>query len=110
MEITDRKFLDTKTNTVHAATITFLEDNPIFSWFGGSREGAEDVAIYVQYEDDSFSIGSNDRMPRWNPILFNYDEEIYLATKQGTFCDRWQTMISKIDTVETTYGHTIGHS
>ena len=35
MKITNREFLDVNTNTCHASTIAFHNDEPVFAWFGG---------------------------------------------------------------------------
>jgi predicted neuraminidase len=99
MKIVDRRFLNTPTRSSHASTIEFWDDHPVFAWFGGTREGAEDVAIFVNNlhgTDETITIGARDRMPRWNPILFAYDDRLYLFEKAGVFCDRWQTYIHDI--------------
>ena len=96
MKIEHREMLKSDTPSVHAATIAFYKDKPVFSWFGGSREGNPDVAIYVQAGDKVHVIGDKDQIPRWNPILFPYKDGLYLFTKSGTFCDRWQTFIHDI--------------
>ena len=106
MKITDRTFLKTPTPSVHAATIAFFEDEPCFSWFGGSREGASDVAIYYQRGLDNDSLGtwgSNDNAPRWNPVLFTHDNKLFLFAKLGTFCDRWQTVLFDVTSATDEY-------
>jgi len=96
MKITDRKFLNVKTPSCHASSVAFHKGKPFFSWFGGSREGAMDCAIYVQFGDKVRTIGHKDRLPRWNPILFPYQDQLFLFVKAGVFCDRWQTFIYNI--------------
>jgi predicted neuraminidase len=99
MEIIDRYFLPTKTRSVHAASMAFYKDHPIFSWFGGTKEGAGDVSIYLYNlngEKDTITIGDNDIIPRWNPVLVNVKEKLFLFTKSGMFCDRWQTFVHNI--------------
>jgi predicted neuraminidase len=94
MKVVDRKFLRTPTRSVHAATIEFWDDKPVIAWFGGYREGSEDVSIYINnlHGKDELTV-PKDRMPRWNPILFAYDDRLHLFEKAGIFCDRWQTFI-----------------
>ena len=99
MKILYRKFLRTLTPSVHAATLAFFKGYPVFSWFGGSREGAPDVAIYIDNLNDDgqqIVIGNKDAIPRWNPVLFCYGENIFLFEKIGTFCDRWSTRMHNI--------------
>ena len=99
MQIIDRKFLNVTTASCHASTTCFYKSKPIYSWFGGSREGNPDVAIYIQCEDKIYSIGENDDIPRWNPILFPYEDQLYLFVKIGIFCDRWNTIIYNISDI-----------
>jgi len=99
MKIIEQRFLDKSTRSVHASTIEFWNDHPVFSWFGGSREGAGDVAIFINNlngEGRTISIGAMDMMPRWNPILFSNNGKLWLFEKAGQFCDRWQTYIHDI--------------
>jgi predicted neuraminidase len=99
MEIIDRKFLDTYTKTVHASTIAMYNGEPVFSWFGGIREGLKDSTVYVQHKDKQFHI-SNDGIAQWNPILFTIDDELILFYKKGIFCDRWQTYYCNISCID----------
>jgi predicted neuraminidase len=99
MEIASRRFLDTPTRSVHAATIEIFNDHPVFAWFGGSREGAGDVAIYLHNlkdEGKTIIIGNTDNVPRWNPILFANNDRLFMFEKSGTFCDRWQTHLHDV--------------
>jgi len=99
MKILERYFLPSPTPSVHAATIEFWKGYPVFSWFGGTQEGFEDVAIYIynlNNDKKTIVIGNKDAYPRWNPILFNHDNNLYLFEKIGIFCDRWQTFIHNV--------------
>lgn len=99
MKILSREFLPVTTPSVHAATMAFFKGHPVFSWFGGSREGAPDVAIYLNNlngDGKTIVIGGNDSIPRWNPILMPVGEKLFLFTKSGLFCDRWQTFVHDI--------------
>lgn len=99
MEIVNRRFLNTSTASVHASTIEFWKDYPVFAWFGGSREGANDVSIYINNlnnDGKNIIIGNRDVTPRWNPILFAFNDKLWLFEKAGVFCDRWQTFIHNI--------------
>lgn len=99
MKILDRKFLDVPTPSAHAATIAFYKGHPVFSWFGGTREGMQDVSIYIynlNNDNEHILIGDKDSIPRWNPILVNIEDNLILFEKAGAFCDRWQTFIHNI--------------
>lgn len=98
MKIIDRKFLKSCTPTCHAGTIAFYKDKPIFSWFGGSREGAPDCSIYIQCPNKVVKI-SNNGIPHWNPILFPIEDKLFIFIKSGLFCDRWQTFILDISNI-----------
>ena len=96
MKILERNFLKKSTRSVHASCVEFWNGYPVFSWFGGSKEGAQDVSIYVSNlhnEGKIIAIGNGDKIPRWNPILFNHNDKLWLFEKAGIFCDRWQTFI-----------------
>ena len=99
MKIIHREILPSNTKSVHASTIEIWNDHPVFSWFGGSREGAPDVNIHLYNLNDkkeTIIIGQREAMPRWNPILVNINEELILFEKAGVFCDRWQTFIHNV--------------
>ncbi len=95
MKIEERRFLNVNTKSCHAATMAFYKGQPVFSWFGGSREGDPDCSIYLQYNGKVLSL-ANDGLPKWNPILFPYNDKLFLFIKSGVFCDRWQTFIMDI--------------
>ena len=99
MKIIDRKFLNVTTPSCHASTLAIFNNKPVYAWFGGSREGAPDVAIYVECEGKTYTIGDDKMMPYWNPILFTYLDKLYLFVKLGKFCDSWATIIYDISDI-----------
>ncbi len=83
----------------HASTLLVLSDESILAaWFGGSREGASDVAIYLShYHNNQWSvpdkIADQDGIPHWNPVLFQEpDGKIWLFYKMGHSIPDWQTL------------------
>lgn len=99
MRVLERRFLDIPTPSAHAGSIAFYKGHPVFSWFGGTREGQPDVAIYVNNlngDGQNIILGDKDMIPRWNPILVPIDDKLILFEKAGTFCDRWQTFVHNI--------------
>ena len=99
MEIKHREFLKQSAHTCHASTICFFKDKPIYSYFAGSREGMPDCAIYIHFDDKVISIGGKDAMPRWNPVLFPYEDKLFLFIKVGIYCDRWASLIYNLSNI-----------
>lgn len=103
MEIIERRFLQTSSKSVHAATIEMFNDHPVFAWFGGEREGDGNVCIWIQNlngNNNITCIGCHDNSPRWNPILYNNNGKLFLFEKIGVFCDRWQTFVTDITNLD----------
>jgi predicted neuraminidase len=80
--------------------MVFFQDEPVYAWFGGTQEGNPDSAIFIQMGGNVFGIGTDRQMARWNPILFTYEDKLYLFAKAGVFCDRWQTFLYDITDIE----------
>ncbi len=61
---------------VHASTLVQLPDGRIAcAWFGGTREGAPDVAIWLSERTESGwtpprRVADDSQYPTWNPVLF----------------------------------------
>jgi len=100
MKIKHREILPTATNSVHASTIAFFRNKPVIAWFGGNREGLPDSSIYIQKGNQIAVIGGNIQVPFWNPILFPHQNKLFIFTKKGEFCDRWQTEIFDISNIK----------
>jgi predicted neuraminidase len=70
-------FEEGPTPSCHAATIAVLAGGrEVVAWFGGAREGAADVGIWVSGRDDPTSpweepaLAARARgVPCWNPVL-----------------------------------------
>lgn len=83
----------------HASTIEQTSDGLIAAWFGGTAEKNPDVGIWVsRFENGKWSIPvevangiqhNNLRYPTWNPVLFNYGDEIILFYKEGPDPEKW---------------------
>src|SRR3954454_13214479 len=69
------------TPSCHASTIAETKDGLAAAWFGGLREGATDVGIWLARHDgtrwsDPVEVATGDdpatgkRLPCWNPVLF----------------------------------------
>ncbi len=86
------------TANCHASTVLPLDDGSVIAaWFGGSKEGNDDVDIFysVRNEDGfqppkQISAGAN--LPHWNPVLFRHnDGRISLFFKVGKKIPKWKT-------------------
>ncbi len=86
----------------HASTLTLLGDGSLLcAWFAGSREGAEDVAIWFARRDPTGSwsppsvLADVPGVPCWNPVLFAHmaagREMVDLYFKAGHEIPRWRT-------------------
>ena len=82
----------------HASTIVLLEgDGKICAWFGGEKEGKNDVRIwYSRHEKGVWSapeaIPAVADLPHWNPVLFETAKgEITLFYKVGVSVPQWKT-------------------
>lgn len=83
----------------HASTIAETSDGLIAAWFGGTAEKDPDVGIWVsRYVDGKWAIPvevangiqyKTLRYPTWNPVLFNYGDEIILFYKEGPSPSTW---------------------
>ncbi len=84
----------------HASTVLKLsEGNFLAAWFAGSKEGNEDVAIWVArcingiWEKASIVSGEQN-IPHWNPVLMqNRDGSVTLFYKIGHQIPHWETMV-----------------
>ncbi|MDQ8737941.1 sialidase family protein [Paenibacillus sp. LHD-38] len=84
----------------HASTLVVLPDETVVAvWFGGSREGAGDVAIWASRRaggvwTEPQKLADREGMPHWNPVLFRRDDGILLLYyKIGERISSWTTMV-----------------
>lgn len=83
----------------HASTLAEIKNGLIAAWFGGTYEKNPDVGIWVsRFENGKWTIPlevangiqhSTLRYPTWNPVLFNYGDEILLFYKVGPSPREW---------------------
>jgi len=80
----------------HASTVVALLDGGLMAaWFGGTREGAPDVAIWAaRYERGVWSkpveLAREKDVPSWNPVLFHTkDGRLWLYYKVGQNTGSW---------------------
>lgn len=88
----------------HASTLALLPNGDIASaWFGGTEEGATDVAIWLAKRVNGVwnapvAVAGEEGVPHWNPVLFYTDlGELQLYYKVGASISRWQTRLVTSD-------------
>lgn len=91
----------------HASTIAETDEGLVAAWFGGTHEKHPDVGIWFsRIINGSWSVPvevangvqhSNLRYPTWNPVLFDYGDELFLFYKDGPNPRDWwgQLIISQ---------------
>lgn len=87
------------TKSCHASTVLPLSGgNVVAAWFGGTKEGADDVKIYVSVRENGvwsapYSVSAPEKpLPHWNPVLFSPEEgKIILYFKYGKPISKWVT-------------------
>jgi predicted neuraminidase len=80
----------------HASTLVELNNGDVMAaWFGGTREGAPDVAIYgARFHSGQWSAPTElarvAGLPCWNPVLFHtLDGRLWLYYKYGASPRAW---------------------
>ncbi len=94
---------DRPTRECHASTIVETPSGLVAAWFGGKREGAQDVVIWVaRCENGRWSrpvqvadgAESGKKYPCWNPVLFQpAGGPLYLFYKVGPSPRSWWGMV-----------------
>jgi predicted neuraminidase len=90
--------------SAHASTIVETRDGLVTAWFGGTREGAPDVGIWLSRRMTSawtapveVATGvqpDGTRHPCWNPVLFHgKDRTLMLFYKVGPSPQTWWGMV-----------------
>jgi predicted neuraminidase len=90
--------------SAHASTIVETKDGLVTAWFGGTREGAADVGIWLsRREHDRWTRpieiatgmqSDGTRYPCWNPVLFDVPgKALMLFYKVGPSPQGWWGMV-----------------
>lgn len=84
----------------HASTLIHLKAGGfIAAWFGGTREGANDVGIWMTKGrpgdwEKPFEVAKINNEPHWNPVLFQSPSgKIFLFFKVGKNTAEWETWV-----------------
>ena len=89
---------DPSIKAVHASTVLKVGDRLLCAFFGGTKEGKDDVKILLSaFENNRWSkpeiIASGNSEPCWNPVLFQCGGETLLFYKTGKKIPEWKTML-----------------
>src|SRR5918995_2339043 len=89
--------------SAHASTIVESREGLVAAWFGGTREGAADVGIWLSrrvtgkwpapIEVATGIQPDGGRYPCWNPVLFERDKTLMLFYKVGPNPQSWWGML-----------------
>lgn len=84
----------------HAATIAAVGETLVAAWFGGSREGAADVGIWVARRlgpvwTAPIPVPDGGDRPCWNPVLHAADDgRLLLFWREGPSPRRWWSLVA----------------
>lgn len=86
------------TDFCHASTIIKLSDDTLMCcWFGGSKEGSSDTAIWGSIKaNDCWSTPvkiADGAEANWNPVLFRQQDKLWLFYKEGQKIADWKTYL-----------------
>jgi predicted neuraminidase len=89
--------------SVHASTIAETDHGLVAAWFGGTREGANDVGIWLSRQvngawtapiEVATGVHHDGQYPCWNPVLFREaDDSLLLFYKLGPTPRAWWGML-----------------
>lgn len=86
----------------HASTLVDLGDNNLLcAWFGGTKEGADDVAVWMARFDGAkwnapFRAAKIGTKAHWNPVLFRDPRSgCFLFFKVGERVATWRTFVMR---------------
>lgn len=85
----------------HAATIAEAEGGLVAAWFGGTREGAPDVGIWLAGQEpggrwgEPARVAQGEGLPCWNPVLFQpRGGPLLLFWRVGPSPRRWWSLVA----------------
>ncbi len=88
--------------SAHASTIVELSSGELLcAWFGGTKEGAADVQIWMSHIDSEgwsspVSVAQAPGVPCWNPVLFQMPSgEVLLFYKAGPSPREWTGFLKR---------------
>ena len=100
MEIINKKLIyeisNAPTPSCHASTIALHEGSFYAAWFGGTREGENDVGIWLSKKEGGHweipvKMSATENIPHWNPVLFSFSGRLFLYYKKSSEISGWQT-------------------
>ncbi len=88
------------TPSCHASTLCKFKGKIYTAWFGGTGESKPAVTIWLSSHDGTswstpIDMSEIKNIAHWNPVLFVYQNEIYLYYKIGLKPSNWTTYFRK---------------
>lgn len=85
------------TPSCHASTVVKTSKGLLAAWFGGTKESAPDVDIYLaRYMNGVWQspekVSMEPGIAHWNPVLFAVGDHVTLYYKVGVYIHEWKTM------------------
>jgi len=79
----------------HASTIAAFAGALYAAWFGGTKEGKDDVGIWLAARENGAwskpACMARGDVPHWNPVLFPFGDSLFLYFKKGKKIHSWYT-------------------
>jgi len=97
-----KEYVEIPTLNGHASNLCRFRGRTYLAWFGGTREGEDDVDIYVTRRDEAgwrtpVRVSAADALPHWNPVMLPREDHIDLFFKLDRPIARWRTMRARLD-------------
>lgn len=92
----EKTLIEVPTESCHASNVAIFGGRVYVVWFGGTREGAPDVGIYMTVfengrQKDIVRMEHEEGLPHWNPVLYVNAEMLHLYYKVGKTIPKWHT-------------------
>lgn len=97
-----KEYVEIPTRNAHVNNMARFQGNLFMTWFGGTKEGDDDVDIYVAHRGEkgwepAKRVASDPSIPYWNPVLLPRENHMDLFYKISRTIAEWQTFRIRLD-------------
>ncbi len=97
-----KEYVEIPTRNGHVNNMARFGDDLYMTWFGGTKEGDDDVDIYVAHRtQDGWQpaqcVASDPTIPYWNPVLLPRADHLDLFYKISRTIAEWKTYRLRLD-------------